>query len=278
MRNSAILLTAILALGCSKAPEASADKTQGATAPSSVALAGAHAGDAPSAMPPGHPATGAAPAGAPGLTGTILETMNSGGYSYLKLKTAEGEVWAAVNESKVAKGDTVTVAGAMPMDGFESQKLNRKFDRIYFGTLAGGPAGAPAAMGGAAVPESMAAQHAQAATGPEVSEKISVAKAEGADGRTVAEVFAQRTTLKGKTIAIRGKVVKFNSGIMGKNWIHLRDGSGTPEAKDNDVTVTTNDTVAKGDVVVVKGTVAVDRDFGSGYTYALVVEEAKVTK
>jgi hypothetical protein len=135
-------------------------------------------------------------------------------------------------------------------------------------------------MGGspAAVPESMAAQHAAAAGGPEVTEKISVAKAEGSEGRTVAELFAQRTALNGKTVAIRGKVVKFNSGIMGKNWIHLRDGSGTPEGKDHDVTVTTNDTVAKGDVVVVKGTVAIDRDFGSGYTYALVVEGAKVTK
>ncbi len=111
-----------------------------------------------------------------------------------------------------------------------------------------------------------------------MTEKISVAKAEGAEGRTIAEVFAQRAALKGKTVAIRGKVVKFNAGIMGKNWIHLRDGSGTPEAKDHDVTVTTTDTVAKGDVVVVKGTVAVDRDFGSGYTYALVVEGAKVTK
>jgi hypothetical protein len=135
-------------------------------------------------------------------------------------------------------------------------------------------------MGGdaSAVPASIAAQHAAAATGPEVTEKISVARAEGADGRTVAEVVAQRATLKGKAVAIRGKVVKFNAGIMGKNWIHLRDGSGTPEGKDNDVTVTTNDTVAKGDVVLVKGTVAIDRDFGSGYTYALVVEDAKVTK
>ena len=124
----------------------------------------------------------------------------------------------------------------------------------------------------------MAAQHAAAATGPEVTEKISVAKAEGTDGRTVAEVFAQRAALKGKAVAIRGKVVKFNAGIMGKNWIHLRDGSGTPEGKDNDITITTNDSVAKGDVVLVKGTVAVDRDFGAGYTYTVVVEEAKVTK
>ena len=65
---------------------------------------------------------------------------------------------------------------------------------------------------------------------------------------------------------------------MGKNWIHLRDGSGTPEGKNNDVTVTTDATAAKGDVILVKGVVAVDRDFGAGYTYTLVVEDAKVTK
>ena len=94
----------------------------------------------------------------------------------------------------------------------------------------------------------------------------------------MAEIYAQRASLKGKTVAGRGKVVKFNAGIMGRNWIHLRDGSGTPEGKNNDVTVTTNDTVAKGDVVLVKGTVALDRDFGAGYTYTVVVEDGKVTK
>jgi hypothetical protein len=263
-----------------------------------VLVATLTAGCGKAVAPPAEPAAkpeAAAPAPASALTGTVVETMDAAGYTYLKLKTAEGEVWAAVNAAKVAKGDTVTVANPMPMDGFESKTLNRKFDRILFGTLApqGGAAApgavapgmtagmggaAPAGAGAPAVPESMAAQHAAAASGPEVTEKISVAKAEGADGRTVAEVFAQRTTLKGKTVAIRGKVVKFNSGIMGKNWIHLRDGSGTPETKDHDVTVTTNDTVAKGDVVVVKGTVAVDRDFGSGYTYTVIVEDGKVTK
>jgi len=274
-----LFLAASLSLACSKS---AAPAAEAPPARPEVALAGAH---------DSAPAAAGSNADVTSVTGTILETMDAAGYTYLKLKTAEGETWAAVNESKVEKGQTVTVLNPMPMNGFESKTLNRTFDVILFGTLAPGagstaPAQAPAApaastgMGGApaAVPASMAAQHAAAATGPDVTEKISVAKAEGADGRTVAEVVAQRATLKGKTVAIRGKVVKFNAGIMGKNWIHLRDGSGTPEGKDNDVTVTTNDTVAKGDVVLVKGTVAVDRDFGSGYTYALVVEDAKVTK
>ncbi len=277
-----LFLPASLSLGCSK-PAAPVAGTPPVT--SEVALAGTHEGA---------PAEGGSNSDVTSVTGTILETMDAAGYTYLKLKTAEGETWAAVNESKVEVGQTVTVLNPMPMKGFESKTLNRTFDVILFGTLAPG-AGAglvagtsaapaiPAATGGMGaappeVPASMAAQHAAAASGPDVTEKISVAKAEGADGRTVAEVFAQRATLKGKSVTIRGKVVKLNSGIMGKNWIHLRDGSGSPDGKDNDVTVTTNDTVAKGDVVVVKGTVAVDRDFGAGYTYTLVVEDAKVSK
>ena len=236
------------------------------------------------AAKPEAPAPAAAAVQAGTLSGTVLETMNSGGYTYMKLKTAEGETWAAVNEAKVAVGDTVGIHNPMPMDGFESKTLGRTFDHIVFGSIAGaaGSEHPTAAVGSehpaAAPPAGMAAQHAAAASGGDVAEKISVPKAEGTDARTVAEVWAQRDALKGKAVAVRGKVVKYNSGIMGKNWIHLRDGSGTPEGKDNDLTVTTNDAVAKGDVVVVRGVVAVARDFGSGYTYPVIVEDAKVTK
>ena len=75
-----------------------------------------------------------------------------------------------------------------------------------------------------------------------------------------------------------GKVVKANSSIMGRNWIHIRDGSGAREKKDDDLTVTTQDGAAVGDIVVVKGVVHVDRDFGAGYSYPVVVEDAKVTR
>lgn len=277
-----LVLATSLVSGCSKA--AAPVPPAPTPAPASPALVGAHDSAAPSSVPPA-----AEPGAAAGLSGTVLETMDAAGYTYVKLKTASGETWAAVNQAKVEKGQTVTVLNPMPMDGFESKTLNRKFEHIVFGTLAGagGPPAAPAAMGGmpggmasapAADPAAMGAPHAAAASGPEVTEKISVPKAEGADARTVAELFAQRTTLKGKAVTVRGKVVKVNNGIMGKNWIHLRDGSGSRGTKDDDLTVTTNDKVTVGDVVVVKGTVAVDRDFGAGYTYALVVEDAKAGK
>jgi hypothetical protein len=122
----------------------------------------------------------------------------------------------------------------------------------------------------------MAAQHAAAARNVADVGDVRVEKASGADARTIAEVYGQRTALKEKGVTVRGKVVKFNEGIMGRNWVHLRDGTGTD--KTNDLTVTTDAKVAVGDVVVVKGTVRVDRDVGTGNTYPVIVEDARVVK
>lgn len=234
----------------------------------------------------------AAPLGS--VTGKVLETMDSGGYTYMKLSSGGGEVWTAVNAAKVKKGQTVTVVNAMAMDGFESKTLHRKFDRILFGSLAGpGGAGsappidAAAAQQGQMPPghpdasdpkyrEMMAAQHAAAGQGPADVGSVKVPKAEG--GKTVAEIYADRKTLADKEVSVRGKVVKFLPGIMGRNWLHLRDGSGTADKKDNDLTVTTSETAAIGDVVVAKGKVKVDQDFGAGYAYPVLVESAKISK
>jgi hypothetical protein len=107
---------------------------------------------------------------------------------------------------------------------------------------------------------------------------IKVPKASGPDARTVAEVVAKRIELKNKTVVIRGKVVKFNAGIMKMNWVHLRDGSGSEADNTNDLLVTTQEVTQVGDVVVVKGVVHIDKDFGMGYSYKVLVEEAKLQK
>jgi hypothetical protein len=101
-----------------------------------------------------------------------------------------------------------------------------------------------------------------------------VARAEG--GKTVAEVFAEKDSLAGKPVTLRGKVVKSNIGIMGKNWIHVRDGSGSDGS--NDLTVTTVSAQPNvGDTVVITGPVSVNKDFGMGYQYDVIVEDAQVT-
>ncbi len=208
----------------------------------------------PTRLPPGHPPIStasaapvasqptAAPAGT--LSGKVLETMDAGGYTYLKIRTGSGDAWAAVQQTKVNVGATATIAPQMTLDNFESKTLKRKFDHIIFGVAA----------------------EAQPAPSR-------VAKAEGANARTVTELWAEKDKLKDAPVAVRGKVVKFLPGIMGKNWLHLRDGFG-----DQDITVTTDDVVAVGDIVVASGTVRIDKDFGAGYRYPVIVEEAKVSK
>lgn len=93
--------------------------------------------------------------------------------------------------------------------------------------------------------------------------------------RTVAQLLTHKATLKQSAIRVRGTVVKFNAGIMGRNWIHLRDSStGGP---DNDITVTTASRAEIGDVVLAEGVLAINKDFGAGYAYPAIVEDAIIT-
>jgi hypothetical protein len=225
-----------------------------------------------------------ASATAPPLQGKVLEVKDVETYTYLRLKTRDGEIWAAVNKAPVKTGADVTIVNPMIMKDFESKTLKRKFDRIAFGTLGGtaaapatAAAAAPAAAPGAAPAIDMGAMHAGMAKPVEVGD-VKVAKATGADARTVAEIVSGRVALKDKPVVVRGKVVKFTPGVMGKNWIHLRDGSGAAADGTNDVVVTTKDETKIGDVVLVKGVVRTDRDLGSGYKYAVLVEDATLQK
>jgi hypothetical protein len=225
------------------------------------------------------------PAAPATLSGRLLERLDASNYSYLRIASSEGEIWAAVPQTTIETGADVTIENPMPMVGFESKSLNRKFDQIYFGTLAEdkGPALQPLAAhgGGEAVSkdemETMRLQHGGVAANIS-SEPIKVDKAPGADGKTVAEIFEQRSQLVNQRIAVRGKVVKISMNIMGKNWIHLRDGTGRRESNTDDITVTTQETASVGDIVLIKGKISTDRDFGMGYSYPVMIEDAQLIK
>ncbi len=92
--------------------------------------------------------------------------------------------------------------------------------------------------------------------------------------KTVAALYKEKATLAGKTVSVQGKVVKVNNGIMGHNWIHVQDGTG--DAKTNDLTVTSDQMATVGDKVTVSGVVGINRDFGSGYSYPLLLEKATI--
>jgi hypothetical protein len=203
------------------------------------------------------------------LSGEVLEARSVEGYTYLRLKTSTGETWAAVPTTTVKPGERVTLADPMVMENFESKSLKRKFDRIVFATVAGNDA-APAA--GNAAPA--AAPKAAPAPAPVAK----VAKATEPDAKTVGEVATSKAALKDRSVTVRGQVVKVNSGILGKNWLHLQDGTGKAADGSDDLIVTTTDAAAVGDVVTISGTVRTDVNVGSGYAYAVLVENAKVRK
>lgn len=101
----------------------------------------------------------------------------------------------------------------------------------------------------------------------------SIPVAEG--GVTIADLYERRAELVGQTVKVRGKIVKATAGVMGANWYHLQDGTGAPGT--NDLTVTSDGPAKAGDVVVIAGTLATDKDFGMGYTYDVIVEKATLT-
>jgi hypothetical protein len=230
------------------------------------------AAETPTAAPA---AAGAASAPSVSVTGKVLEVKNVDSYTYLRLSTPNGELWAAVMTAKVKKGSTVTIENGVVMSNFFSKSLKKTFPQVLFGSLAGGAATAGATTAGAP------AGHAMGSAYPLVPSKkldkindAPVAKASGANAYTVAEIATKSVELKDKPVLLHAKVVKFNGGIMGKNWLHLRDGSGSAENDTNDILATSAAEAKVGDVVTIKGVVRTDKDFGAGYAYKVMIEEA----
>jgi hypothetical protein len=254
-----LLVLALTVVGCSRQPAPSA-----AAAPAAAPAAGQ---GVPAAMPAS--ANPAAPGAVETVSGEVVETFDASTYTYLRVKTAKGDLWAATAKTPVKVGERVTVPLESEMHDFHSPSLNRDFPLIYFVTQItreGQPAPPPMAIGhgmgaGSASPQAPAAVKPMAPP---------------PGGSSVADVWARRAALAGKTVTINGTVVKFNGGILGRNWLHVQDGSGKAADGTNDITVTTDAPVKVGDVITVTGKVAVDKDFGSGYAYKVMIEEAKI--
>ena len=268
-----MIIAALVAAGCGERTDT--DKAATPAADHTADAATATSGSTPPAA-----------AGA-GLHGTIVETMDAGGYTYVQLDTGRGKLWAAGPLTEgLAVGQELTVAPGMLMTDFTSKALDRTFAEIHFvdaftapaGAPAGAPVGAPAGHGG------MGGQALTTGTGVdgpisgtrtvlEDAHVQGVLKADG--GYTVAEIHDRCDDLAGKTVRVRGRVVKFTPNVMGINWIHIQDGTGS--GANHDLTVTSHATAEVGDVVLVEGPLSVDRDFGAGYRYPVIIEGAEIT-
>ena len=184
------------------------------------------------------------------------DVIQTSGYTYLLLTENGKEYWAAVSRFEAEKGKTYYYKSGMEMQNFKSKELNRVFDSIQF---------------------IMEFSDQPIQEGRQSMEKVEGIKVETASGAIkLSDLFANKASYAGKKVKITGQVIKFSPEIMNKNWVHLQDG--TESNGSFDLTVTTMETVAVGAVVTFEGVLILDKDFGYGYKYDVLLEEAKAVK
>lgn len=191
---------------------------------------------------------------------TVMEVIPVSAYTYLHVTENGKDYWIAAPRADFKVGEVIVFSNYMEMKNFESKELKKTFESILFID------NASVKLGEGIMNEPMK---------PTISKediKIEPIK----DGVTIAQIFENPDKYSNKVVKVKGKVVKINSGIMKKNWIHLQDGT---SYQDNyDLTITSNDMVRNGDVVVFEGKIVLNKDFGYGYSYKVLMEDAKASK
>lgn len=198
------------------------------------------------------------------LYGKVTEIINAAGYTYVEVDTDKKKVWAAGPKTSLTIGDMVAFSTGMPMENFHSTAMDRDFPIIYF-------------IGGfitdkdnkATNNASIALPHRQNRQKQEKLVVKDIGKVKG--GNTIAEIYTDKQKFNGKTIRVRGQVTKFTPEVMGKNWVHIRDSSTL-----DDLSITTDSTVAINDIVVLEGKIELDKNYGYGYEYPLIMESARI--
>lgn len=181
--------------------------------------------------------------------GSVMETITKGNYTYAKVKNKNKELWLATSKSKLHEGDQVEFLKGKVMKDFHSKGLDKTFKEIYF------------------------TSYVKVLSPASTISSIQAGAIEKSD-YSVSDIFKKHKELQNKIVKIRAKVVKFSPNIMQKNWVHIQDG--TKHQKQYDLVVTTSSLVKPGDTVLVIAKVSLDRDFGHGYKYPILLEEGEI--
>ena len=217
-------------------------------------------------------------------TAVVEEAVQTSQYTYLRLtevgnpaaKTAD-TLWVAATMMETKKGDTLYYKGGFPMANFKSKELNRSFKSVLFlDSLSSKPDFGlkEKLIGNGHNP--MSSTSMGGASGTPKIEKIEVKIPATAGITTIADLYAKKAAMAGKTVKVKGQVTKFSADIMNTNWLHIQDG--TDKDGKFDLTITTGETLKVGDVVCFEGKISVDKNIGQGYFYEVLMEDAKIIK
>lgn len=201
----------------------------------------------------------------------VKEVLQANSYTYLLCDENGKEIWVAAPKMVAQVGAKYFYDGALEMQNFESKDLNRVFDKVYFVEKVTTTSHADHNV---ASPHMENPHSAGRKMMPKQSE-ISLSPMEGT--LTLDELFKQKSKLKNKPVKVYGIVVKVNKEIMNRDWIHIQDGTGS--SGNHDLTITsTNFNYNIGDTLVCSGKLILEKDFGHGYKYDLIIEEGNFTK
>ncbi|WP_372751392.1 hypothetical protein [Labilibaculum sp.] len=191
----------------------------------------------------------------------VKQTFDAGGYSYIN---GTNDVWVAVGKNSIEVGKTYYYKNALEMRNFHSKELNRDFPLIYFINT----------ISETFIDNDQQIPNAQMKKQTAKKIEVTMEKEEGIS--SIADIFSNKNEFSGKEVTIKGKVAKFNPNIMGKNWIHIQDGT---EFEGNyDLTVTSSEFVSIGQIVEFRGIISLNKDFGAGYVYDVIMENAASQK
>lgn len=203
------------------------------------------------------------------VTGVVVkEVMEAGGYTYIKGVEGGEEIWMAIPQTKIEVGQTVYYQGGMVMKNFESKQLNRTFENILF--LEGISFEKEAAKPVKNPHQGTAAEVAKTERPP--LPQISLPE----DVVSIEDIFSKRSEFEGKTLKVYGVVWKVNNGILDRNWVHIEDGTSTEDK--SSLTITTQEMIKVGDTIKMTGKIILNKDFGYGYVYDVLLEESTLVK
>ena len=199
------------------------------------------------------------------ITVKVKEVEQVANYTYLLVKGKGPAYWIAVSSTEIQVGESITYQGGMLMENFHSKELDRTFEKVIFlEELGDNQASAMGGMGGTTQGSTVK------------TDKLETSIEAETGTISIAELFKDPAAFEGKTIRIKGEVAKFNPNIMERNWVHLQDGTDF-EGK-YDLTVTSQQGFVVGEVVIIEGILALNRDFGYGYSYEILLENATLAK
>ena len=190
-------------------------------------------------------------------TVTVKEILDTEKYNYLKVEEGEDEFWIAITKRKVAAGEEYTYKSGLLKKNFYSREFDRVFETVYL-------------VSDLWRTQQNDDQHEDHHAAEHV--KVVVGEIQRAEGSiAIAQLIEEKEDYNGKIVQITGKCVKVNPMIMNRNWLHIMD-----EADGLELVVTTTATVPLGAIVNLEGVIGLDRDFGAGYRYDIIMESATV--